>query len=795
MHLKRIIFLLFCWGFALPLSGQAALGSVTGRVIDERNGRPIEGAVVELPNHSPPFSTTTDAEGYFRIDGIPTGTDRLRIEVLNYEPKTLYSIPVDSAFDTSVEVDMIKARNRVETNTIPEELIGERNTRRKLAVGLSRYTYRPEADIIESGSGFQQDLNLLLQARPELQAPVAWQTGLGLNGLPGTSTKVYINDLPFDAAFGGTGLGHQLGALSLLSPDRLGKVTLHRRIIPATYGGTHGALIDVQLAKGKVARSSGTVGLGLQRSELSLEGLLNPGNQSTYKVVGHYNNAPLLLSEQYAALPSSADLSFTLNFPGRGHNWEVFGLLQQADIYSPNSDSLDLRQFMWEKEEHTYFKARRRAGIGGLRWTNSLGENRYLNSSLALEVLSSKADWSSSSLDSNSDVLPQRAYSYQRSSLLSHTFYKWRSGEQQSWQLGFLGELRGLNFWQFDSSQQANYYVHRSNRLLAETQFYTTWRSQLSKTWNAELGMHLRWNSLAQRIFLEPRLNMRWNMAPNNKVHVGYSWQAEELPTELIFYRPPVLNVQNELQYYDESNLALEASQQHKFRIDYIGALDKEWELQLSSFLSYYTGIPVSSDPSFFSWAQQSRLPPSYSFLHLETTGTARTIGASAHIERRWNNDWTFWGNITIQEAEYQDETGAYYPRPSPQLLSNLFFSKKWKLGTTGSFVQLQPRFQWQSMRRYASIDLNASRQAAETLRDFSEGASGVLPAFYQLDIRIMAHIAPTSNNLAHELIFEVANVLNRRNIVDYYYHPTTENIQPVQMLGLLPHIGYRLKF
>lgn len=794
MNLLRKIFLLLCCGcLAVPSYAQVALGSVTGRVVDNR-GRPIAGALVELPNHSPPLSTTTGKDGYFRINGIPVGTDRLRIETPGYEPKSLYSIPVDSAFATEVMVEMVKSRSRVETRVIPSQLVEERNSGKKRSTAINRYVYRPEKAIISSGSGFQQDVSLLLQARPELQAPVAWQTGMGLNGLPSTSTKVYINDLPFDAAFGHTGLGHQLGPLSLLSPNRLGKVSLHRRIIPAIYGGMHGGVIDVQLAKGKVGKMSGSVGLGLQRSELSLEGWIDPRRRSTYKVVGNYNNGYHLLDNNYAGLPPSADLSFNLNFPGKGQNWEVFGLIQQAEVNSPKRDSLVLRKFMWEKGNDQYFQSRRRAGMGGLRWTNSLGENRYLRSSLALEVLSSEASWSSNPLDSFTELLPARAYAYERSSLLSHTFYKWRSDEQEL-QVGFLGELQGLNFWQFDSSQQADYYIHRTNRVIAETQLYGNWRYKLSSSWNAELGMHLRWNSLLQRVLVEPRLNMRWNMTPSSHIHVGYSWQSEELPTEVVFYRPPVLGQRRRLRSYDESNLALDASQQHKWRVDYIGDLGKNWGLQLSGFLAYYTNIAVSRDQESFSWAQQNRLPPSYAFSNLETSGTAQTTGASAHLERHWDGAWTAWANVTFQDVTYQGATGFSYPRSGPQLLSNVFFARTFKLGSFGNFIQLQPRFQWQSRRKYGEIDLEASQEAGETFRHFEEGASALLPAFHQLDVRLMAHIVSANERVAHEITFELANVLNRRNIVDYYYNPTTENIQAVRMLGFLPHISYRIKF
>lgn len=794
MSFTRSLLVLCCWVLALQLSAQA-YGTVTGQVIDQRSGKPIAGAIVELPNHSPMRSTTTDKNGFFSISGIPVGTDRLRILAPEHEPQTLYSIPVDSAFATEVAVEMERERNRMTAKPIPEELIEERKQRQAPITLEGRYAYSPAAPVLEAGAAAEQDLHLLLQARPELQRPTAWHSGLGLNGLPTNGSKVYLNDLPFEGALANTGLGHQLGPASVLSPDRLGKVSLHRRILPANYGNAHGAVIDAQLAKGKVGPLSGTLGLGLQRSQLGLEGLLSARHKSTFKISGNYNNGHLLLQPAYRALPASGDLSFTLSFPGRGQHWEIFGLAQQIDVQSAPTDSLSIRHFMWEQAADQHLRGRRQAGIGGLRWTNSLSEQSYLRSSLAVEVLSSHMRWQSRPFEELEEQAPAREYAFQRTSVLSHSFYKWRSGESQKVQIGFLANLRSLNFWQLDSSQQANFYVHQTNQILAETQLYATLSQQLSQAWDTEIGLHLRWNSLTQRFFVEPRLNMCWNIAPKNEMHVGYSWQAQDLPTALQFYRPPILRGPNQVQAYDEQNLALEASQQHRWRLDYIGMLARQWELQLSGFLAYYTDIPVSNGATSFSWAQQNQLLPHYAFLGLESSGTARTTGLSVQLEKRWSNDWVAWANATFQDPRYQAETGVYNTRPGSQLLANFFLSYQAKLGTRGSYIELRPHFHWQSRRRYLPIDEAASLAAGSTVRDGSRGAAAKLSPFYQLDVQVMAHFKPVMGRLGHIIGFSINNLLNRKNIVDYYYDVQSERIRSVTMLGLVPHLNYRIKF
>ena len=66
--------------------GQAALGRVTGTVVDELN-RAIPGAVVTIEGPMPTAGASADVTGRFVLGGVPPGTYTLRIQVTGFKTR------------------------------------------------------------------------------------------------------------------------------------------------------------------------------------------------------------------------------------------------------------------------------------------------------------------------------------------------------------------------------------------------------------------------------------------------------------------------------------------------------------------------------------------------------------------------------------------------------------------------------------------------------------------------------------------------------------------------------------
>jgi anti-sigma factor RsiW len=94
-------------------SDRSALGSLEGRVTDRSNGQGVGAAQVMVEGST--LGATTDMNGYFKIDLVPTGAKRLAIRRIGYLPQSISLIVGDSA---SVTTQVSLARNVVSLNEV-----------------------------------------------------------------------------------------------------------------------------------------------------------------------------------------------------------------------------------------------------------------------------------------------------------------------------------------------------------------------------------------------------------------------------------------------------------------------------------------------------------------------------------------------------------------------------------------------------------------------------------------------------------------------------------------------------
>lgn len=71
----------------LVLSESIGVGTIRGTVVGQNSGEPLPGANVVISD-ADGVGTTTNANGQFRISGLPVGTRTVRVTLVGYESKT-----------------------------------------------------------------------------------------------------------------------------------------------------------------------------------------------------------------------------------------------------------------------------------------------------------------------------------------------------------------------------------------------------------------------------------------------------------------------------------------------------------------------------------------------------------------------------------------------------------------------------------------------------------------------------------------------------------------------------------
>ena len=106
MHWSRLLIaFLFITGLnhTPAIAQDAATGQIDGRVVTEADGRPLEGATIQVQNAVQVQGTTTDAAGRFVLDDVPVGTVSLEVRYVGFATQ-VRTVQVRANASTSVAV-------------------------------------------------------------------------------------------------------------------------------------------------------------------------------------------------------------------------------------------------------------------------------------------------------------------------------------------------------------------------------------------------------------------------------------------------------------------------------------------------------------------------------------------------------------------------------------------------------------------------------------------------------------------------------------------------------------------
>lgn len=107
----------------LSLSTTIYAQTIKGIVIDQETQAPVENALIELLNHNPIISATTDDEGKFILRDVPIGKHRLSIDVRDYLPQVY---PFETGQTARIEIQL--APLTAETNTTVRQRLNTKIT-------------------------------------------------------------------------------------------------------------------------------------------------------------------------------------------------------------------------------------------------------------------------------------------------------------------------------------------------------------------------------------------------------------------------------------------------------------------------------------------------------------------------------------------------------------------------------------------------------------------------------------------------------------------------------------------
>ncbi|MGF1637179.1 MAG: carboxypeptidase-like regulatory domain-containing protein [Cyclobacteriaceae bacterium] len=260
----RQVFIAFSWIFIYPISVFGQI-NIDGFVFDAETKEAINGATVVLSKNK---GTVTNNAGYFHLKWDNHTDTLLIVQFLGYET---YTRKLESLNSGSNLVVYLKPGTQQLDNILINESIWQNDLLNTdiVSIPLEQVKNFPvlagEADPIK-----------YLQSLPGITPGREGRSDLHVRGGSPDQNLFLIDNMPVFT------IQHMGGLLSILDPNSLKSIKLHKGGFPAKYGGRLSSVVDVQLKDGDKKTWKKYADLGLVASKFAIEGPLKKDTASTY---------------------------------------------------------------------------------------------------------------------------------------------------------------------------------------------------------------------------------------------------------------------------------------------------------------------------------------------------------------------------------------------------------------------------------------------------------------------------------------------------------------------------------
>lgn len=233
-------------------SGKATLA---GHIRDLKSGEPVIGAAVYV--ESPMIGTTTDQFGYYSLT-LPIGRHELKIRGIGIKnSRRQIMLHADGKLELEAEEDITALKEVVIEAEKDKNVAG-------MQMGLERLDIRTIRQVPTAFG--EADILRVILTLPGVKSVGEGSTGLNVRGGSADQNLILLNDATiYNPA-------HLFGFFSAFNPDVLKTVELYKSAIPAKYGGRLSSVLDIRTRDGNKKKFTGTGGIGLLTSRLTLEG-------------------------------------------------------------------------------------------------------------------------------------------------------------------------------------------------------------------------------------------------------------------------------------------------------------------------------------------------------------------------------------------------------------------------------------------------------------------------------------------------------------------------------------------
>lgn len=771
--MKKYLFILLAGAYSLAYA-QQPVQLVKGRIVDAESQQPVIGANIIITSLNPVIGSTTDTEGYFRIENVAVGRHSFKVTSIGYEDAFMQEVTVGSGKEVELNIKLTESFRKLN----------------EVVIKAQKENGAPLNDMISvSGRSFTVDQTKRFAAAVNDPARMALSfAGVATNDDGGNQIIIRGNspkgmlwrmegvEIPNPNHFAQEGSSG--GGISALSANVLGNSDFLTGAFPAEYGNATSGVFDLKMRKGNNEKREYAMQAGVMGLDFAAEGPIGEKGGASYLANYRYSTLSVLnkigLNIAGDASTDFQDGAFKVHIP-----YDEKAVVTVWGMGGLSTSTVDKDDF---KEN---FKSNR--GIVGVNYLRYLNSKSYMENIVSYTATRQSNDF----YDKDKQTTFQQNFTNQalRISLL----YNYKLNSRNTFRTGLI--INHLDFNLFDrDNEDGPFRVNvdqKGNTLLF--QGYAQWKYRLTPAITLNTGVHAMLLDLNNQHSIEPRFGMKWSVAPKHTVSLGAGLHSKTESISTYFAQVSVGDNKTDLL---NKNLKLMKSGHAVAGYEYRPSTS--WRIQTEAYYQHHYNIPIGPANTTTPFLLHNSLINEVSGFvtdSLISAGKGRSYGLELTVEKSLTNGIYFMSTTSLYQSKYTGRDGIERDsRFNGKFVQNVLAGKEWKVGKNKTNIfAANIKLLASGGNRTTPIDLERSRVSGKTERDWTKSYSEQLPYYFRSDLRVS--YTKNRKRTTSTISLDIQNVSNRLNAFDKYYDDKEDKIELVTQTGLIPVLNYRLEF
>lgn len=794
--MKVTVFILIAFLGAIGTQAQNITNTIRGQVVDHQSQYSIPGANIILLGGDVPVGSSTDGDGYFRIDDVPVGRHQLQVSFVGYKTITLSNIEVSTGKETILHIELEEMVTKMKEVVVRANKDIDKPLNDMATVSARQFSIEES----QRYAGARNDVARMASNFAGVSSPNDALNDIVIRGNApgGLLWRLEGVDVPNPNHFGRGGATG--GPVSILNNNVMANSDFFTGAFPAGYGNALSGAFDLRMRNGNNEKHEFLGQIGFNGVELGAEGPISKKNRSSY--IAHYRYSTLAVFDAMgldigtgAAVPQYQDLNLKLNFPTKKAGvFTLFGLggTSHIDFIKSDKDTNEVKEdFYTNRDEDIYYKSR--TGVVGLSHKYFWNNKTYTKVTLSGSMIQNLID-----VDSvvRTTRKPVKYYDqdFKRFKYILSMVLNKKLNSKHTIRAGSQFELKTFDL--IDSVYKAS-----ESRFRVQTDFsgngslfqpYFNWQYKMSDKVVLTSGLHS--NIFNGDISVEPRMGLRWNVSPLQYLTMGYGLHSQAPDINLIEYQ--VTDRQGNI-YKPNKDLSFTYS--NHFVLGYGRRLSENLMLKAETYYqSISDAVVEASGESSFSLLNQGSFglerPDS-----LKNGGTGENMGIELTLERFMKNGGYYLLTTSFFDSKYKGSDGVRRNTAfNGNFVVNFLGGKEFELFKKKElqlkhYIVSDIKMTYAGGNRYTPFDEAKSILTRENEYIDNKAFEKQLDHYFRLDIRVA--YKKNGKKSSQEFALDIQNVTNNKNPYRINYNADEQKEEVIYQLGIFPVFQYRITF